>query len=164
MVALGVAEGVTTEAGGVTNIAGGVLVTLVADASLLLTVIGVVVTGDGVKSDVDLAGVVAPLVIDGFLCVEMVVGAPLVPGIVGPLVVALALMATLSVGGVSIDSIVTAVTTVGAVALLVTVGLVVNTVSLGLLVVVAVGIGLVLLVPRLNGDESCSESNKLEHF
>ena len=44
VVTFSIAEGVTAEAGGVTNIAGGVLVTLVADASLLLTVVRVVVT------------------------------------------------------------------------------------------------------------------------
>ena len=87
----GIAERVAGESDGVTNITRGVLVTLVADTSLLLTVVGVVVAGDGVQGDVELSGVVAPFVVNGLLGVPVVVGAPLVPGVVDPLVVALAL-------------------------------------------------------------------------
>lgn len=97
----------------------------------------------------------------------MVVGAPLVPGVVGPLVVALTLMTTLSVRVVGIDAAlvvrsVLSVGTVGAVGLLLTlmtVVLVVGTVSSGLLIVVSD-----LSLPSLNGDESSSEKNTLEHF
>lgn len=101
----GVAEGVSAETDGVANVARGVLVALVAEASLLLAEVVVVVTGDGVEGDVDLAGVVAPLVINGFLGIPMVVGAPLVPGVVDPLVVALALVADLTVGVVCISDV-----------------------------------------------------------
>ena len=101
----GIAEGVAAKADGVADVARGVLVTLVAEASLLLAEVVIVVAGDGVKGDVDLAGVVAPLVIDGFLGIPMVVGSPLVPGVVNPLVVALALMADLSVGVVGISDV-----------------------------------------------------------
>ena len=101
----GVAEGVSAEADGVADVARGVLVTLVAEASLLLAEVVVVVTGDGVEGDVDLARVVAPLVIDGFLGIPMVVGSPLVPCVVNPLVVALALVADLSVGVVGISDV-----------------------------------------------------------
>ena len=101
----GIAEGVSAEADGVADVARGVLVTLVAEASLLLAEVVVVVTGDGVEGDVDLAGVVAPLVINGFLGIPMVVGSPLVPCVVNPLVVALALVADLSVGVVGISDV-----------------------------------------------------------
>ena len=101
----GIAEGVSAEADGVADVARGVLVTLVAEASLLLAEVVVVVTGDGVEGDVDLTGVVAPLVIDGFLGIPMVVGSPLVPCVVNPLVVALALVADLSVGVVGISDV-----------------------------------------------------------
>merc|ERR1719400_2182698 len=99
----GIAEGVTAEADGVADVARGVLVTLVAEASLLLAEVVVVVAGNGVEGDVDLSGVVAPLVINGFLGIPMVVGSPLVPCVVNPLVVALALVADLSVGVVGIS-------------------------------------------------------------
>ena len=175
--AWGIAEGVTTKADGVTNIARGVLVTLVADASLLLTVVGVVVAGNGVKGDVDLAGVVAPLVVNGLLGIPVVVGAPLVPGVVGPLVVALTLVASLSVGVVGIDASGTTVrtmesdgfstaatmaVTVGTVAsiLLMTVVLVVSTVGLGLVVVILD----VSAFPSVNGGDSRGEESSLEHF
>ena len=101
----GIAEGVSAEADGVADVARGVLVTLVAEASLLLAEVVVVVTGDGVEGDVDLAGVVAPLVINGFLGIPMVVGSPLVPCVVNPLVVALTLVANLSVGVVGISDV-----------------------------------------------------------
>ena len=101
----GIAEGVAAEADGVADVARGVLVTLVAEASLLLTEVVVVVAGDGVEGDVDLSGVVAPLVINGFLGIPMVVGSPLVPCVVNPLVVALALVADLSVGVVGISDV-----------------------------------------------------------
>ena len=101
----GIAEGVSAEADGVADVARGVLVTLVAEASLLLAEVVVVVTGDGVEGDVDLAGVVAPLVINGFLGIEVIVGSPLVPCVVNPLVVALALVADLSVGVVVISDV-----------------------------------------------------------
>ena len=101
----GIAEGVSAEADGVADVARGVLVTLVAEASLLLAEVVVVVTGDGVEGDVDLARVVAPLVIDGFLGIPMVVGSPLVPCVVNPLVVALALVADLSVGVVLVGNV-----------------------------------------------------------
>ena len=61
-------------------------------------------TRDGVQVHVDLARVVAPLVVDGLLGVPMVVGAPLVPRVVNPLVVALALVAGLSVAVVSVGN------------------------------------------------------------
>jgi len=93
VVASGVAEGVASEADGVALSAGDVLVATVAHASALGAVSAVVVAVDGVESNVDLAGVVAPLVVDVLLVVPMVVGAPLVPCVVNPLVVALALMA-----------------------------------------------------------------------
>lgn len=99
----------------------------------------------------------------------MVVGAPLVPGVVGPLVVSLTLMTTFSVRVVGIDAAVVVRSvgsegavggSVGAVGLtLMTVVLVVGTVSLGLLIVVSD-----LSLPSLNGDESSSEKNTLEHF
>jgi hypothetical protein len=101
----GVAEGVSAEADGVANVARGVLVTLVAEASLLLAEVVVVVAGDGVEGDVDLAGVVAPLVVNGFLGIPMIVGSPLVPCVVNPLVVALALVADLTVGVVGISDV-----------------------------------------------------------
>ena len=100
-----ISEGVSAHALGVADVTGGVLVTLVAEASLLLSEVVVVVARDGVKGDVDLAGVVAPLVINGFLGVPMVVGSPLVPCVVNPLVVALTLMADLSVGVVLISDV-----------------------------------------------------------
>ena len=112
-----ISEGVSAHALGVADVTGGVLVTLVAEASLLLSEVVVVVARDGVKGDVDLAGVVAPLVINGFLGVPMVVGSPLVPCVVNPLVVALTLMADLSVGVVLISdvpSLLTKTTTEGS--------------------------------------------------
>jgi len=72
-------------------------VATVAHASALSAVSAVVVAVNGVESDVDLSGVVAPLVVDVLLVIPMVVGAPLVPCVVNPLVVALALMALSSV-------------------------------------------------------------------
>ena len=134
----GVAERVATEADLVADITGGVLVTLVANTSLLLTEVLVVVTGDGVEGDVDLAGVVAPLVVDGLLGIEMVVGTPLVPGVVDPLVVALTLMAGLSVRVVGINVVGGSDLTVLTVDLLalVTVVLVVGTVGTWLTFVV----------------------------
>ena len=101
----GIAEGVSAEADGVADVARGVLVTLVAEASLLLAEVVIVVAGDGVEGDVDLSGVVAPLVINRFLGVEVIVGSPLVPCVVNPLVVALALVADLSVGVVVISNV-----------------------------------------------------------
>ena len=101
----GIAEGVTAEADGVADVARGVLVTLVAEASLLLAEVVIVVAGDGVEGDVDLSGVVAPLVINRFLGVEVIIGSPLVPCVVNPLVVALALVADLSVGVVVISNV-----------------------------------------------------------
>ena len=149
-----VAEGVTTEADLVTNIAGGVLVTLVADASLLLTVVVVVVTRDGVKGNVDLSRLVAPLVVDGLLGIPMVVGSPLVPGVVNPLVVALTLMARLSVRVVGIGTVLGAVAVSVTVAMgsmaLVAVVLVIGAVSLRLIVIR-------LSVPCFNAGKSCSE-------
>jgi hypothetical protein len=103
--AWGVSEGVSSKALSVSDVAGGVLVTLVTEASLLLSEVVVVVARDGVEGDVDLAGVVAPLVINGFLGIPMVVGSPLVPCVVNPLVVALALVADLSVGVVGISDV-----------------------------------------------------------
>ena len=103
VVAWGVAEGVSGEANNVADIARGVLVALVANASLLLAVVRVVVAGNGVQGHVDLARVVAPLVVNRLLGVPVVVGAPLVPGVVDPLVVALTLVAALSVRVVSIN-------------------------------------------------------------
>jgi hypothetical protein len=103
--AWGVAEGVSAEADGVADVARGVLVTLVAEASLLLAEIVVVVAGDGVEGDVDLAGVVAPFVVNGFLGIPVIVGSPLVPGVVDPLVVALALVADLTVGVMGISDV-----------------------------------------------------------
>ena len=100
-----ISEGVSAHALGVADVTGGVLVTLVAEASLLLSEVVVVVARDGVEGDVDLAGVVAPLVINGFLGIPMVVGSPLVPCVVNPLVVALALVADLSVGVVGISDV-----------------------------------------------------------
>ena len=79
--------------------------TLVSETSLLLSEVVVVMARDGVQCDVDLARVVAPLVINGFLGIEMVVGSPLVPCVVNPLVVALALVADLSVGVVVISNV-----------------------------------------------------------
>merc|ERR1719195_684756 len=134
-----VAEGVTGETDAVANITRGVLVTLVANTSSLLTVVLVVVSGDRVEGDVDLAGVVSPLVINGLLGIEMVVSSPLVPGVVDPLVVALTLMAGLSVGVVGIDIVGRAGRLSIAVALitgLVTVVLVVSTVASWLAAVV----------------------------
>jgi len=155
VVAWGVAVGVSGEANGVTNITRGVLVTLVADTSLLLTIVLIVVTGDGVEGDVDLARVVSPFVINRLLGIEVVIGAPLVPGVVGPLVVALTLVARLSVGVVVINTSLGAVATVA----LVTVVLVVNTPGLDILVV-----SLDISFPGLNGDDSSSEKHRLEHF
>ena len=101
----GIAEGVSAEVDGVADVARGVLVTLVAEASLLLTEVVVVVARDGVEGDVNLAGVVSPLVVDGLLGVPVVVGAPLIPGVVDPLVVALALVTNLTVGVVGVGNV-----------------------------------------------------------
>ena len=155
----GIAERVAGESDGVTNITRGVLVTLVADTSLLLTVVRVVVTRDGVEGDIDLAGVVAPLVVNGLLGIPVVVGAPLVPGVVDPLVVALTLMAGLSVGVVGIGAAFRAVSTVSTGVTLVAVGLVVGTIGSGLLVVV-----LDVSLPGLNGNDSGGKKHRLEHF
>ena len=101
----GIAEGVAAEADGVADGTRDVLVALVANTSLLVAVVGIVVARDGVDVHVDLTGLVAPLVVDGLLGVEVVVGAPLVPCVVNPLVVALALVADLSVGVVGISDV-----------------------------------------------------------
>ena len=93
----GVGEGVAAEADGVADGTRDVLVALVANTSLLVAVVSIVVARDGVDVHVDLTGLVAPLVVNGLLGVEVVVGAPLVPGVVDPLVVALALVASLTV-------------------------------------------------------------------
>ena len=103
VVSWGVVEGVAAQSNNIANIARCVLVTFVADASLLLAVVLVVVARDGIKGDIDLARVVAPLVVDRLLGVPVVVGAPLVPGVVDPLVVALTLVTALSVRVVSIN-------------------------------------------------------------
>ena len=100
-----ISEGVSTEALSVADVSGGVLVSLVAEASLLLSEVVVIVARDGVEGDVDLAGVVAPLVINGFLGVPMVVGSPLVPSVVDPLVVALASVTNLTVRVVGISNV-----------------------------------------------------------
>ena len=103
VVSWGVVEGVAAESNNIADIARCVLVALVANTSLLLTVVLVVVAGNGVQGHVDLARVVAPFVINRLLGVPVVVGAPLVPGVVDPLVVALTLVAALSVRVVSIN-------------------------------------------------------------
>ena len=103
VVSWGVVEGVAAESNNIADIARCVLVALVADTSLLLAVVLVVVARDGVQGHVDLARVVAPLVVNRLLGVPVVVGAPLVPGVVDPLVVALTLVAALSVRVVSIN-------------------------------------------------------------
>ena len=100
-----ISEGVSTEALSVADVSGGVLVSLVAEASLLLSEVVVIVARDGVEGDVDLARVVAPLVINGFLGVPMVVGSPLVPSVVDPLVVALASVTNLTVRVVGISNV-----------------------------------------------------------
>ena len=165
VVAWGVAEGVSGEANNVADIARGVLVALVANASLLLAVVRVVVAGNGVQGHVDLARVVAPFVINSLLGVPVVVGAPLVPCVVNPLVVALALVSSLSVGVVGIDaaletsSVLAAVAQV-TIALLVAVVLVVNTVGAGCRVVISD----ISSLPGLNTDESSSQNKRLEHI
>lgn len=153
VIAWGVTEGVSTEADDVANISRGVLVALVANASLLLAVVLIVVTVDRVESDVDLSRVVAPFVVDRFLGVPMVVGSPLIPGVVNPLVVALTLVASGSLGVVGIDSAATFAVTV---ATLVTVVLVIGTIALNVRVVV--------LVPGLYCDDGGSEKDRSEHF
>ena len=159
-----VAEGVTTEADGVANITRGVLVTLVANTSSLLTVVLVVVARDGVEGNVDLARLVAPLVVDGLLGVEVVVGAPLVPGVVDPLVVALALMAGLAVRVVG-SSLVP-----GSVAAMAVASFAVATVALSAVVLVVNTVGLsletVLLdvaLPSLDGSNSAGKDKGLIH-
>ena len=152
VIAWGVAERVSFEADNVANISRGVLVALVANASLLLAVVFIVVTVDRVESDVDFARVVAPFVVDSFLGVPMVVGSPLVPGVVNPLVVALTLVASSSLGVVGIDSAATLAVTVTT---LVTVVLVIGTIALNIRVVV--------LVPGLHCDDGSSEKDRSEH-
>ena len=145
VLAWGIAERVASEADNVADISRGVLVALVADASSLLTVVLIVVAVNRVEGDINFAGVVAPLVVDGLLGVPVVVGAPLVPGVVNPLVMALALMASSSLGVVGIDS-------AAAIATLVTVVLVIGTVTLNL--------GVVVLFPGLNCDNGSGEKNR----
>ena len=146
----------STKADNISDIARGVLVALVSNASLLLTVVLVVVAGDRVDVHVDLARVVAPLVINGFLGVPVVVCAPLVPSIVNPLVMSLTLVAALSVGIVSIGSRFALSITI--LTILVAIVLVVDTEGLRLLLVVF------LLLPRLNGDNSSGKKHSFEHF
>ena len=100
-----ISERVSTHAVGVADVTGGVLVTLVAEASLLLSEVVIVVARDGVEGDVDLAGVVSPFVINRFLGVKVIVGAPLVPCVVNPLVVALAGVTNLTVGVVVVSNV-----------------------------------------------------------
>jgi len=164
VVALSVTERVAAHADGVADLARDVLVALVAHAALLLTVVLVVVAGNGVKSNVDLTALVAPLVVDGLLGVVVVVGTPLVPGVVDPLVVALTLVARLavrvvrgslvpgSVAAMAVASLSLATVALGAVVL------VVNTVSLSLETVL-----LDITVPGLDGNEGASEDQGLEH-
>ena len=158
----GIAEGVSAEADGVADVARGVLVTLVAEASLLLAEVVVVVTGDGVEGDVDLTRVVAPLVVDGLLGIPMIVGSPLVPCVVNPLVVALTLMAGLSVRvmGVNVtgraDGLLSV--TIATITSLMAVVLVVSTVGTWLTLVV---IG---SLPGGNGGDSKGKGEASEHF
>ena len=157
-----VAEGVTTEADGVANITRGVLVTLVANTSSLLTVVLVVVARDGVEGDVDLTRVVAPLVVDGLLGIPMVVGSPLVPCVVNPLVVALTLMAGLSVRVMGVN------VTGGADGLLsVTIATITGLMAV-VLVVSTIGTWLTLVVigslPGGNGGDSKGKGEASEHF
>ena len=118
-----VAEGVAAHAELVADLTRSVPVTLIAQTSLLLAIVVVVVAGDGVEGHVDLARVVAPLVVDGLLGIVMVVDTPLVPGVVRPLVVTLTLMTALTVRVMAIGGIVTLSS------ILVTVILVVDTVG-----------------------------------
>ena len=53
--------------------------------------------------NVDLARVIAPLVINELLGVPVIICSPLIPRVVNPLVMALTLVATLSVGIVAIN-------------------------------------------------------------
>ena len=157
-----VAEGVTTEADGVANITRGVLVTLVANTSSLLTVVLVVVARDGVEGDVDLTRVVAPLVVDGLLGIPMVVSSPLVPCVVNPLVVALTLMAGLSVRVMGVN------VTGGADGLLsVTIATITGLMAV-VLVVSTIGTWLTLVVigslPGGNGGDSKGKGEASEHF
>ena len=157
-----VAEGVTTEADGVANITRGVLVTLVANTSSLLTVVLVVVARDGVEGDVDLTRVVAPLVVDGLLGIPMVVGSPLVPCVVNPLVVALTLMAGLSVRVMGVN------VTGGADGMLsVTIATITGLMAV-VLVVSTIGTWLTLVVigslPGGNGGDSKGKGEASEHF
>ena len=187
-----VAEGMTLiQTDGETSLTGDVLVTLIAHTALLLSVITVVVTVNGVVINVDFTGVVAPLVVDGLLGIKMIVGTPLIPGIVVPLVVALTLVTSLSVGVVvvSLFKSVVAITTVAViftvgVVFLVAVVLVINAVGSrgGPIVIswslaltdwgsyfggfpalnVRTGSILYLLAGLSNGDKSSSESD-LKH-
>ena len=163
--ALIVAERVATHADGVADITRGVLVTLVAHATLLHAVVLVVMARDGVESHVDLAGLVAPLVVDGLLSVVVVVGAPLVPAVVNPLVVALTLVAGLTVGVVR-GSLVPG--SVAAVAVFVAVRLAAVALGAVVLVVNTVGLSLEAVLfdvafPRLDADESAGKDERLEH-
>ena len=152
----------STKADNISDIARGVLVALVSNASLLLTVVLVVVAGDRVDIHVDLARVVAPLVIDGFLGIPMVVGSPLVPCVVNPLVVALTLMAGLSVRvmGVNVtgraDGLLSV--TIATITGLMAVVLVVSTIGTWLTLVV---IG---SLPGGNGGDSKGKGEASEHF
>ena len=148
VLAWGVAERVSSEANNVANISRGVLVALIADTSFLLTVVLVVVTVHRVEGDINFARVVAPLVVDGLLGIPVIVGAPLVPGVVNPLVMALTLMATSSLGVVGIDSS-------AVIATLVTVVLVIGTVALNL--------GVEVLFPGLNCNHRSGEKDRSEH-
>ena len=168
----GVGEGVAAHADGVADGTRDVLVALVANTSLLVAVVGIVVAGDGVDVHVDLTGLVAPLVVNGLLGVEVVVGAPLVPGVVNPLVVALALVASLTVGVVGGGPVerrvaieaetelavhAEAALAVAAVALSAVV-LVVSTVGLSLELV-----SLNVASPGLDGRERGGENERFEH-
>ena len=79
----------------------------------------------------------------------MIVGAPLVPGVVNPLVMALTLMASSSLGVVGINS-------AAVIASLVTVVLVIGTVTLNL--------GVIVLFPGLNCNHSSGEKDSSEHY
>ena len=113
--------------------------------------------GDRVEVHVDLTRVVAPLVINGFLGVPVVVCAPLVPSIVNPLVMSLTLVACLSVGIMCIDSRFALSITI--LALLMAIVLVVDAVGARLLLFVVV-----LLLPGLNGNDCSGKKHSFEHF
>ena len=152
--------------------------TFIAYSALLLSVITVIVTVNGVVVIVDFSGVVAPLVVDGLLGIEVVVGAPLVPGVVSPLVVALTLVTSLSVRVVVVGLFesfvaVAAVAVIFAISVifLMSVMLVINTVGgerfqvfLWCLPFLNVRIGFVLIVAAssYDGDKSSSESGSLK--